>query len=315
MNNLSNNLSFSQTQPFPSQDRFIPLQNLSFLQSQSIPFSAPNFQNFSCFDLPVGFSQLNDLNIFKKLKTSALISHQPVQTNQSSLIGPIIHSSPFLPTNVITIPITSCSAHERNISLQMPNTNILNAFHSFPSSQLFQGNQIVQPTYTNEFLNTQIAQINKQMSYSSELINFLERLSSRSSSLENSLAAVHSQSGSSPIDCSETKESSCMLSEDQQSIKTIPEETVSKKTNKKKKRSKPKNQPSVPKIETQTDMLESMVPRIEELLGFSGIDRSKLYALFLKNEMSSTKTVHRVFRNRVYYRKYFALEETPSSKE
>jgi len=47
--------------------------------------------------------------------------------------------------------------------------------------------------------------------------------------------------------------------------------------------------------------------KIKELVGFEGIDPTKVYTLIAKNEMDSNKALMRVQVNRTYYRKYFAI--------
>jgi len=89
----------------------------------------------------------------------------------------------------------------------------------------------------------------------------------------------------------------------------------SKKIRKKRRNNKSKKQDLKHSIDACKDVLEGIIEPIEKLLGFSGIDREKLYTLYVKNEKNDKKTVHRVFRNRVYYRKYFAIRDTANTKE
>ena len=56
----------------------------------------------------------------------------------------------------------------------------------------------------------------------------------------------------------------------------------------------------------EAELLQRLKNKIERLVGFTDIDESKVYLLWVKNEMSIEKAAHRVFRNRSYYRKYFA---------
>mgnify|MGYP007031667338 CR=1 FL=1 len=78
---------------------------------------------------------------------------------------------------------------------------------------------------------------------------------------------------------------------------------------KKKFQPKPEPQP-ISHLKPETlELLARMAKDIESLLGFGGIDHTKIYILLQKNENNPEKAVTRVLRNRQYYRKFFAVNK------
>jgi hypothetical protein len=271
------------------------------------------------------FASLNDSQLPRKPSLNLLLSEP------ADLIQKKVKINPQNGNN-FALPLVSDHINSANFL----NPSMLNEVKALQQTQqLLKLQQVLQAQSQLNNIYSKLAQASQanilssfNLSQGLNLTNLTQQLTSRDSLMNSFLLSndlnkneINLMSSNNPQclplstvsqDPTSSETKSTYASENQSEASPDMEgENDNKKANKpksKKKKTK-KNKPvnTEKAIKDNSQILSSMSKEIEELVGFTGIDLTKVYLLLTKNENDPTKAVTRVLRNRSYYRKFFAV--------